>query len=203
MLKFLTIDLNRDDACNRSRMLDAVLGCLTRCMTGLTIFRRHTEYVYMQSVNTILGVSTSYSGERLEADTTAGPFLTIPSRKAKAFMEIRLRKRERARSKRRVTNEPTAAPKRDSYERHRKLYYIPGAFNMALQKLRVNCLIFVLARRQVRRVETKSEYEVEQTASRYNSRKGERDTANCVTAFRGYFEFCIKWIMSVLCFHFW
>lgn len=30
---------------------------------------------------------------------------------------------------------------------------------MALQKLRVNCLIFVLVRRQVRRVETKSEYE--------------------------------------------
>ena len=143
------LNLNREYRNSVCNIENTARRILTRCMATLTIFRRYTMYVYiyMQSVNTILGVSTSYSRERLEADTTAGPFLTIPSRKAKAFMETRLHKRERARNKRRVTNEPTAraVPKHDSYERHRKLYYISGAFNMALQKLWVNCLIFILA----------------------------------------------------------
>lgn len=109
---------------------------------------------------------------------------------------------ERATNAESQTNRPRYTKARDSYERHRKLYYIPGAFNMALQKLRVNCLIFVLARRQVRRVETKSEYESNKPLQGTIREREREILANCVTAFRGYFEFC-KWIMSVLCFHFW
>lgn len=158
---------DHDSAAVMSRMLSAVCNILTQRMADLTMFRKYTVYLYIQSVNTILGVSSSYSRERLEADTTAGPFLTIPCCEAKAFMETQLRKRDRTNA--RVASEPAALLKRDSYERHRKLYYIPGVFNMALQKLRVNCLIFVLASRQVRPCRNEVRIRVVQTASSYNS----------------------------------
>lgn len=106
MLKFLTKHHKRNDACNIENARHSPQDL--NSVHGRSYDFPQIYHVRIQSVNTILGVSTSYSGERLEADTTAGPFLTIPSRKAKAFMETWLRKRERARNKRRVTNELSA-----------------------------------------------------------------------------------------------
>lgn len=162
----------REKITGSENVLDAAYKILIRYMTDLTIFCKYIVCVYIcictQSVNTILGVSTSYSRIVLEADTTAGPFLTIPSCKSKSLYgntvaQARTRARAAAHTNaaESQTNHPQPPPTKacDSYERHRTLYYIPGVFNMALQKLQVNCPIFVLAPRQVCRVETKSEYE--------------------------------------------
>lgn len=107
-----------------SRTLDAVRKILTPAhgrSYDLPQVYHHVQYpMYMQSVNTILGVSTSYSRERLEADTTAGPFLTIPSLARESLygnmiaqarernQEIYIYERERERERRAAqTNRPT------------------------------------------------------------------------------------------------
>jgi len=96
--------------------------------------------VYIEPVNTIPGVSTSYF--RVEADATAGPFLTIPVLRRRAFMETTVTQARR-RAAQQTANRRAIVTKGIA-----ELHYTLAAFNMVPRKLRLNCPIFILASRQ-------------------------------------------------------
>lgn len=84
--------------------------------------------------------------------------------------------------------------KRNGYERHRELYYILAqCIQYGITEItgKLPDIRFGTAPSSPRR----NEVGIRSRANRFKV-QFTRDTANCVTTFRGYFEFCIKWVTS-------